>query len=171
MIDLLLTSALLSRGERKDVNTPGSLTMGEIFADLAPETLEDFRALGQKGSYSAGATLFKTGEVCSGVFWIYSGQVRVSVSDTLDQSAVSHIALPGELLGLQSALCGEPHEATARAEGPTEVNFLSRDSLSKFLFSHPDAAFRIVERLSDRLRIAMEQFRFFSRFTPLRPLN
>jgi CRP-like cAMP-binding protein len=153
------------------VHTHSGLTVAEIFADLAPRTLEDFEALGQNGKYPPGATLFEIGETCSGVFWVSSGQVRVSVSDSFGQRVMSRVAQPGELLGLKAALCGELHEATARTEGPSEVSFLSRDSLSGFLSSHPDAAFRIVQRLSDRLSVAMDQFRLVSDFAQPKPLN
>jgi CRP-like cAMP-binding protein len=153
------------------VHSHSGLTVAEVFAGLAPRTLQDFEALGQKGTYPPGATLFDIGETCNGVFWVSSGQVRLSVSDPLGQRVMSHVAQPGELLGLKAALCGELHEATARTEGPSEVNFLSRDSLSGFLSSHPDATFRIVQRLSDRLSVAMDQFRLVCGFSFPKPLN
>ena len=141
------------------MNTSSGLTVGEMLEGLPPETLLDFEALGHKGLYTPGATLFVAGEACSGIFWVVSGQVSVSVSDGFSPCAISHIAQAGEILGLKAALCDEPYGTTARTEGPSEVTFVNRADLSHFLHRHPNAAFRVVQQLSDRLGVALDQLR------------
>lgn len=153
------------------MNANVALTIDEVFEGLAPETLRDFEALGHKSWYPPDAILFGAGEPCSGIFWVSSGRVNVSVSDGSGPYAISHVAQPGELLGLRAALCGEAYAMAARTEGPSEVIFVSRDDLSAFLSSHADAAFRIVQQLSNRLGLALDQLRAAQTANPPKPPN
>jgi len=141
------------------VNANSSLTLGEIFEGLAPKTRRDFEALGHKSCYPPGTILFGAGEACDSICWIVSGEVSVSVRDGFGRCVMSHVAEPGEILGLKAALCGEAHGTTARTEGPCEMTCVSRDDFSAFLSSHPDAAFSIVQQISTRLGIALDQLR------------
>lgn len=153
------------------MNANIALTIGDIFEGLAPRTLKDFEALGHRRWYPPGTILFDAGQRCSGVFWVASGQVSVSVSASLNEHSISHVARPGELLGLKAALCGEEHAMTARTEAPCEVIFVSRDHLSVFLCSHADAAFRIVQQLSHRLGLALDELRALAAINPPKPPN
>jgi CRP/FNR family transcriptional regulator, polysaccharide utilization system transcription regulator len=153
------------------VNTYAGLTMGEVFDGLMPDTLKDFQSLGHSVSHPPGTILFAAGEACTGVFCVSSGEVSVSAYDDYGRCLISHVARPGELLGLKAALCGEAYGITARTESPSEVIFVSRDHLSAFLSSHADAAFRIVQRLSERLGIALDQLRSASTVNLPKPPN
>lgn len=153
------------------MNANIALTIGDIFEGLAPGTLRDFEGLGQRRWYPPGTILFDAGQRCSGIFWVASGQVSVFVSDGFNERAISHVAQPGELLGLKAALCGEEHAMTARTEGPSEVVFVSRDHLSVFLCGHADAAFRIVQQLSNRLGLALDELRALTAINPPKPPN
>ncbi len=138
------------------------LTICEIFEGLSPETLKDFQALGRKEKYADGKMLFGTGEPCSGVYWVSSGRVDVSVSDDFGRRLQGRVARRGELLGLKAMLCDEAYAATAQSDGPSEVTFVTRSKVSAFLSAHPDATFSIVEQLSHRLGIAFDQLRLLS---------
>jgi CRP-like cAMP-binding protein len=138
------------------------LTVGELFEGLSGDTSEEFEALVHKYSHPHGTILFGTGEPCRGVFWLLSGLVSVSVSTDPGSSTTLYVARPGELLGLKEVLCAETYGTTARTEGPCEVNFVNRADFSNFFSSHPDAAFRIVQQLSQRLGIALNQLRSMS---------
>jgi CRP-like cAMP-binding protein len=141
------------------VSVHADLTVTEIFEGLSPKTLQDFQALGRKVSYHCGATLFSAGKACTGIYWLASGQARVSFWDDHGPRVISRIAKAGEILGLKAALCDEPYGITARTENTSEVMFMSRHRLSEFLSSHADAAFRIVQQLSERLGVALDQIR------------
>jgi CRP/FNR family transcriptional regulator, dissimilatory nitrate respiration regulator len=138
---------------------PAGLTVGELFEGLCRDTSKEFEALVQKCSHPGGTTLFSKGEPCRGIFWVLSGLVSVSVSSDSGSSMILYMARPGELLGLKEALCAEAYGTTARTEGPCEVNFVNRADFSTFFSSHPDAAFRIVQQLSERMGVALHQLR------------
>jgi CRP-like cAMP-binding protein len=127
-----------------------SLSLAEICEGLSPATCEEFQLLGKRRAYPRGFTLFRTGESCAGVFWIVSGRVRTSTGGA---EGISQLAQPGEILGLKEALCGEAYSLSA------EVSFVSLEDLSAFLAGHPDAAFRIVQRLSGYLGLILEHLR------------
>jgi CRP-like cAMP-binding protein len=139
---------------------PVGLTVSELFEGLSRDTSQDFEALVRKRSHPGGTILFGKGEPCRGIFWVLSG--LLSVSD-LGPSIMSCMARPGELLGLREALCAEAYGTTARTRGPCEVNFVSRADFLKFFSSHSDAAFRIVQQLSEHTGIVLNQLRSASR--------
>jgi CRP-like cAMP-binding protein len=152
------------------MDTYNGLTIGELFEGLPPETLREFRALGHRSFYPPDTTLFAFGEACVGVFWVISGDVRVSIFDLAGRCIMSRVAHAGEILGLRAALCGEAYGITARAEGHSEVGFVNRDDFSRFLSNQPEVTFRIVERLSDRLGFALDLLRSSSTAShPKRP--
>jgi CRP-like cAMP-binding protein len=153
------------------VSIHADLTVDEIFEGLSPKTVQDFRALGRKVSYPSGTTLIAAGKACTGVFWLSSGQVRVSFWDNHGAGVVSRIAKAGEILGLKAALCDEPYGITARTEKGSEGIFVSRDRLSEFLSNHADVAFRIVQQLSDRVGVALDQLRSVPGLIPRRLPN
>jgi CRP/FNR family transcriptional regulator, dissimilatory nitrate respiration regulator len=153
------------------MDTDAGLTVDEIFEDLSPETLLDFELLVHMCHHPGGTTLFGKGEPCRGIFWVSSGQVSVSVSAEPGSFAILYIARPGELLGLKEALCAEAYETTAWTEGPCEVNFVNRADFSGFLSRHPDAAFCIVQQLSHRVGLALDQVRSVSSLDPAKRPN
>lgn len=151
------------------MNANIALTIGKVFEGLTPETLRDFEVLGQKTWYPPDTILFSAGDACFGIFWVVSGRVSVSVSDGFNPCAISHVAEPGELLGLKAVLCREAYAMTARTVGRCEVIFVSQDHLSAFLSGHADAAFRIVQELSSRLGLALDQLRALAAVNPPKP--
>jgi CRP-like cAMP-binding protein len=146
--------------------TDTCLTVGEIFEGLRPETLRTFEALGDASWYPPGALVFATGGPRDGIFWVSSGQLSVSELSDDDRWVASRIAGSGEILGLEAALSNRAYAARARAEEPSEVMFMGQNRLLAFLSSHPEVAFRIVQRLSDRLHVTMDQFRLIPHSNP-----
>ncbi|HLI29946.1 MAG TPA: Crp/Fnr family transcriptional regulator [Terriglobia bacterium] len=153
------------------MDTHEGLTIDEIFGGLTPKTLRDFQALGHMSAYLPGMVLFAGGEACAGIFWVISGQVRISTYDAAGRCVVARAAHIGELLGLYEALCAEAYETTAQVEEPSEVSFVSRADFWDFLSSHSDAAFRIVQHLGNRVDLALSQLRLASTLKPPKPPN
>jgi CRP-like cAMP-binding protein len=163
--------AAQTRGLRLPVDASVGLTISDIFEGLAPETLRDFESLGRKQSYPRGASLFATGDVCTGIFWLSRGGVNIAAHDNRGRCRISRVAHVGELLGLKAAICNEPHGNTARSERPSEVNFVSRADFSSFLARHPDAAFRIVQELSHRIDVTLDRLRSIASSPQSKPPN
>jgi CRP/FNR family transcriptional regulator, cyclic AMP receptor protein len=69
------------------------------------------------------------------------------------------IAGPGEVLGLSSTLSGKPYELTAETLDSSQVVFVKRKDLLRFLREHPDACLQVVHLLSGDLHGAYERVR------------
>ncbi len=145
----------------------GSLAEGEIgdlsdergFGDLSPETLEALRAIQSKTYHPQGSIIFAKGQSPSGIFLVTSGKAKLSTSDRRGKTRLLRIAGPGEILGLSATVSGKPHDATAETILPTHVVFIGRNEFLRFLLDYPEAAFRVVELLSDYVEAAYQQLR------------
>ena len=62
------------------------------------------------------------------------------------------ILKPGEMLGEMGIFDQSPRSATARAVGNVTVNKIGRDEFLESLKEEPDAAFRFIGKLVERLR-------------------
>jgi CRP-like cAMP-binding protein len=74
---------------------------------------------------------------------------------------------PGELVGEQSAIDGEPRSASIVAVEEVEALVLTHQGFLAFLADHPPAALALLRILSRRLREADEKRIEFSTFTTI----
>jgi CRP/FNR family transcriptional regulator, cyclic AMP receptor protein len=91
------------------------------------------------------------------------GRVKLSVTSTEGRTLIFKIAKPGEVLGLNAALSGSPHETTAETGQPCQVNFVMRDDFIKFLTENGDACMHAAIQVSNECQTAHQQLRSFTR--------
>lgn len=120
----------------------------QILINLSPDAARAFQALQQPLAYAKGEKLFAEGGEAAGLFVLVKGRARISISDPEGRVVLSRKAAPGEVLGLSSAVSGQPHQMTAQALTPSHLGFIRREDFVRFLHEHGDAAFRVVELLS-----------------------
>jgi len=120
----------------------------QILSNLSAGAARAFRALQRPLECAKGEKLFSEGSEPCGLFVLSKGRARLSISDPEGNVVLSRKAAPGEILGLSSAVSGEPHQMTAQALTSSELCFIRREDFLRFLHEHADAAFRIVELLS-----------------------
>ncbi len=123
----------------------------QILSTLEPEAAQDFQALQHRVAYPKGEKLFAEGGRPSGIFVLSTGGARLSISDADGNVLISRKALPGEVLGLSATVSGKPYQMTAQTTASSELGFIRRADFLHFLREHSDAAFRVVELLSDNL--------------------
>ncbi len=126
----------------------------QILSALARADAQDFQALRHRVVYPKGEKLFVEGAQPSGVFVLSDGGVRLSISNADGNVLISRKALPGEVLGLSAIVSGMPYQMTAQTTASSDLGFIRRDDFLRFLREHSDAAFRVVELLSDNLNEA-----------------
>jgi CRP-like cAMP-binding protein len=78
--------------------------------------------------------------------------VKVSYLTTSGREVVLAFRGPGELVGEQSALDGQPRSATIAAVEPVEALVLTHGAFVAFLAEHPSASLALLRMLSRRLR-------------------
>jgi CRP/FNR family transcriptional regulator, cyclic AMP receptor protein len=109
---------------------------------------------GRLVSYARGRMLLHEGQVPDRVLLLRSGRVKVGTVSPAGREVVLAYRGPGELVGEQSALDGEPRSATIVALEPVEALALTQDAFRAFLLEHPEAALVLLRALSLRIREA-----------------
>src|ERR1700739_4757707 len=110
------------------------------FGSLKGHALAQFVSIAPEVSRSRGESLFLEGENPKHVLVICSGRVKLSVSSREGKTAILHIAGPGEILGLSSAMSGTPHETSAEAVELCHFKLIRVSDFMRFLAEFPEAA-------------------------------
>jgi CRP-like cAMP-binding protein len=119
---------------------------------LDPAATEGLARRGTVCSYRRGRTLFHAGQVPDRVLLLRSGCVKVSHLTPSGREVVLAFRGPGELVGEQSALDGQPRSATIVTVEPVEALVLTHGAFVAFLADYPSASLALLRMLSNRLR-------------------
>jgi CRP/FNR family cyclic AMP-dependent transcriptional regulator len=127
-----------------------------LFADLSKETLASLAGTLEQRTYRKGQTILRQGEAGESLFVIVSGQVRIYTLSPDGHELSMCIYSKGDFFGEMALLTGQPRSASAEAMRRTETLVLHRLAFHNHLLSHPQAAVRLIETLSQRLRRTTE---------------
>jgi CRP/FNR family cyclic AMP-dependent transcriptional regulator len=132
---------------------------GETFKALSPEALNDLALVQHPSSYPADGVLFSEKDSAQGVFLVLEGEIKLSMNSSDGRRLILRIARKGEMIGLTSALTGNPYDMTAEAIYTSKVAFISRRDFIVFLASHPALYQAIAAELGRHYSKACEQLR------------
>lgn len=118
-------------------------------------------AIQTKKAYPKGYEFFLEGQAPSGIYILYSGCVQLSVTDVHGRQVVLKTVLPGDVLGLSAVVSGKFYEETAVASAPSQAGFVRGQEFRHFLENNLEAAFWVVELLSDRVTTTLGQLSCF----------
>lgn len=90
------------------------------------------------------------------VYRILTGEVEIFTERTGKRIVLGSVR-PVEFLGEMSIIERRPPNASARAKGPVTAERLERWEFVQLISEQPTAAHRLIERLSERLRLANER--------------
>jgi len=110
-------------------------------------------------SFPSNVILFSENEEARGLFVLLDGEVRLSMNSSEGRRLSLRIARKGEVLGLSSALAGNPYEMTAETLYPVRVAPISRADFLRFLSRHPEVYLNVTEELSRYVSMACHQLR------------
>ena len=130
-----------------------------VFCDLPADALQAFDAIKTLHAVERGTTLFQEGRSPKGVFVLCEGRAKLSVSSEDGKRLLLRVAGPGEVLGLSSTLSGDPYELTAEMLDSSQVAFVRRKEMLKFLHNHREACLQVVHLLSQDLHTAYDRVR------------
>jgi CRP/FNR family transcriptional regulator, cyclic AMP receptor protein len=130
---------------------------GKLRSPLAPVALTALRAIQTTKVCPKGFELFLEGRKPCGIYILYSGRVELSIADSTGRPMLLGTALPGDVLGLSAAVSGTCYEETAVATVTSQTGFVKRQDFLHFVARHPEAAFWVVQLLSDRVTATLEQ--------------
>jgi CRP/FNR family cyclic AMP-dependent transcriptional regulator len=129
------------------------------FCDLPADALQSFDAIKTVTLYPRGATLFSEGRQPRGIFVLCDGRAKLSICSEHGKRLLLRVAGPGEVLGLSASMSGKVYELTAETLDASQVVFIKRKDLLKFLRDHSEACMQVVHLLSGDLHTAYERVR------------
>jgi CRP/FNR family cyclic AMP-dependent transcriptional regulator len=132
---------------------------GEFFKALSPAALRDWASMEYAMSYAPNVVLFSEKEAVRGLFIVLEGEVRLSINSSEGKRLSLRIAKKGDILGLSSALSGNPYDVTAETLYPSKIAPIECRDFINFLSRHPEAYLAVTEELSRHMRMACEQLR------------
>ena len=118
----------------------------------APEELvRALAAAGQMRRVAKGARLFSFGDAAGGVFLILKGTARAALRDEPGRELACHIAGPGSVMGLSSALCATRYQFDVEALETVEAIYLGTDAVNEILRQHSEICMRVMNMMCDEL--------------------
>jgi CRP/FNR family transcriptional regulator len=139
------------------------------FCDMPTDTLREFDAIKSLGTYRRNTILFSEGRPVRGIYVLCDGRAKLSICAESGKRLTLRIAGPGEILGLGAVLSNTPYEITAELLDASQVAFIRRKELAKFLRDHPDICMHVVRMLSQDLHGAYERVRSIGMVRTRRP--
>ncbi|MDQ2921371.1 MAG: Crp/Fnr family transcriptional regulator [Acidobacteriota bacterium] len=109
--------------------------------------------------YPRGSVLFVEGQRPKGFYVLCEGRAKVSIASAEGKTLVLRIAQPGELLGVNAALTGQPYKATVEMLQRCRIDFVSRGDLLKLLDRDKKACLGVAQALSSTLNGFVEHAR------------
>ncbi len=126
---------------------------------MPAESLKAFDEIKSLDSHARGTLLFAEGRPVRGIYILCDGRAKLSICSDSGRRLTMRIAGPGEVLGLGATLSNTPYEITAELLDDSQVVFVRRKDLVKFLHDHRDVCLEVVRMLSQDLHGAYERVR------------
>jgi len=109
--------------------------------------------------YPRGSVLFVEGQKPGGVYALSEGRAKISIASPEGKTLVLKIAGPGDLLGIESTLTGQPHAVTVETLDRCQIDFIPREHFLKLLDRDKQVYFGVVQALSRTLSNLVEHNR------------
>jgi CRP/FNR family cyclic AMP-dependent transcriptional regulator len=133
------------------------LHTAKFFCDFPRACLETFESLKITSAYSKGSSVFIQGQPSNGIYMLCQGRVKLCTYSKDGKAIILRIALAGEVLGLSATLSDSVHEATAEVLEPSQINFVRKQDVLRFLRQNPDAGINALRQLSHNYHAAHTQ--------------
>lgn len=140
-----------------------------LFCDMPAESLKAFDEIKSPASYPRGSVLFAEGRPVRGIYILCDGRAKLSICSDAGKRLTLRIAGQGEVLGLGASLSNTPYEITAELLDNSQVVFVRRKDLLKFLREHREVCLQVVRMLSQDLHGAYERVRTIGMIRTRRP--
>lgn len=146
--------------------TAESLNSSNLKSPLPQVALTALRAIETVTTFPRNSEFYVEGQSPQGIYILHSGRVELSIADNQGRKMVVGLARPGDILGLSAVVSGKHYQETAAAAIPSETGFIKSREFLRFLGNHPEAAFWVVQLLSERVTTTFEQLSCIRRTAP-----
>lgn len=121
-----------------------------FFGGLPAEMIEELAGRLQLERYRNGEVVFTEGSPGDSLYFIESGQVKVSLGSGRDERIINYLG-PGNFFGEMAVLLNQRRTATVTVVIDADLWVLRKADLSSLLDRYPTAAIQFIEELSRRL--------------------
>jgi len=106
--------------------------------------------------YSAGQIVFSEGDVCSGLYVVASGHVRIYKTSSSGREQVLSIDGPGSSVAELPVFDGGDYPASVSAVEEATLLFVSKQDFQELCLTHPQVALKVMRVVGARLRRLVE---------------
>ncbi len=153
-----MASVVISRGIHED--GPMSLerrieilAKSALFQNLPADALADLAGRAIEHRLSQGQILFSTNESSVGLYIVLSGSVRAFRINLDGREQTIHVEHAGGTLAEVAVFDNGPYPSTTIAEEDSEVLFLAKEDVRRFMLQHPEAAVTALAIMAKKLRM------------------
>ncbi len=133
-----------------------------VLCDLEGDDLAEFQKSKRSLDYASHQTVFYEGHVCLGFYLLCAGKVKLTRSSARGQRQIVRILGPGELIEKQAFGERALHEVTCETLEPSQVCVIDKERYLAVIHRNPQLAIKLIQLLSNELRVNMEQLDQFT---------
>jgi CRP/FNR family transcriptional regulator, dissimilatory nitrate respiration regulator len=136
---------------RDSFGTVDFLRILPLFRELDLPQLETIAAATTEQRVAVGATLFRRGDPCDGIYLIVLGRVKLALFAPGGAEKVVEILGPGQSFGEAVLFTGDSHRLCAEAIADSLLLHVCKDAVLDAVERNPEFARRMLSELSQRL--------------------
>ena len=129
------------------------LSKSVLFEGLRAETLSVLAECAMERRLKRGEILFSANDPSDGLYIVLSGSVRAFRVNLNGREQTIHIEQTGGALAEVAVFDGGPFPSTTIAEEDSEVLFLAKENVRRFMLQHPEAALKALAIVAKKLRM------------------
>ncbi|MDR5730454.1 MAG: Crp/Fnr family transcriptional regulator [Terriglobia bacterium] len=122
------------------------------FQNLPVGVLAELAVQGRERKLQRGQILFTANQPADGLYVVLSGSVRAYRENIDGREQTIHVEGVGGMLAEVPVFDGGPYPSTTMAEEDSELLFLAKEDVRRFLLQHPEAALTALAILAKKLR-------------------
>ena len=123
-----------------------------LFQDLPTNALAEIAVRGTARKLQQGQILFNTNESADGMYVVLSGSVRAFRDNMDGREQTIHVERVGGILAEVSVFDGGPYPSTTMAEEDSELLFLAKEDVRRFMLKYPEMALTALAIMAKKLR-------------------
>jgi CRP/FNR family transcriptional regulator len=128
------------------------LAKSALFQNLPANALNDLAAHAIERSIRRGQILFTANEPANGLYVVLSGSVRAFRENIDGREQTIHVEHAGGLLAEVAVFDGGPYPSSTMAEEDSEVLFLAKEDVQRFMLQNPETALTALALMAKKLR-------------------
>lgn len=129
------------------------LSKSALFQNLPAATLAELAERAIEHRLSQGQILFTANTPSDGLYIVLSGSVRAFRVNLDGREQTIHVERVGGTLADVAVFDGGPYPSTTIAEEDSEVLFLAKEDVRRFLLQHPEVALTALGIIAKKLRM------------------